>query len=205
MSLPEAFTAGLENAFNNYLALDPEALSRFSSMEGKVIAVEIQGLNEVLHLFPSSDGMMILNGFDGEADTTLSGTPMALARLGMTDNAAAVLFSGEVIISGDTRLGNQFKKVLAQVNIDWEEQLSHIVGDVAAHQLGNLARDFSHWFKRSKDSLFMDLGEYVQEESRLTPSNAELNKFIKDVDTLRNDVDRLEARIKRIKKNNDVD
>ena len=46
MSLPEVFIATLENAFNQYLSLDPEALPRFESMEGKVIAVEILGLNE---------------------------------------------------------------------------------------------------------------------------------------------------------------
>ncbi len=200
MSLPEVFIATLENAFNQYLSLDPEALPRFESMEGKVIAVEILGLNESVYLFPGADSIMVMSDFDGEADATISGSPIALAKLGVADDAASIMFSGEVKISGDTRLGNQFKKVLSQLNIDWEEQLSKFVGDVAAHQVGNAVQSFSKWFRRSKQSLELDVGEYLQEESRLIPTNAELNKFIKDVDVLREDVDRLQAHIERLKK-----
>ena len=199
MSLPEVFIATLENAFNQYLSLDPEALPRFESMEGKVIGIEILGLNESVYLFPGADGIMVMSDFDGEADATISGSPVALAKLGVAVDAASIMFSGEVKISGDTRLGNQFKKILSQLNIDWEEQLSNIVGDVAAHQVGNAVRSFSKWFKRSKQSLELDVGEYLQEESRLIPTNAELNKFIKDVDVLREGVDRLQAHIDRLK------
>ena len=199
MSLPQLFIANLESAFNHYLSLDAEALAKFADMEGRVIAIEIIGLDETLFIFPAADEFMILGNFDGEADTTLTGSPMALARLGMSDDAASILFAGEVKISGDTRLGNQFKKILSQMDIDWEEQLSRYVGDVVAHQLGNMARDFVGWFKRSQSSLLLDVGEYLQEESHLIPANAELNKFIRDVDLLREGVDRLEARIKRLK------
>lgn len=199
MSLPEIFTASLEKAFNQYLSFDPEAPQRLAALEGRVIAIEILGLNETLYLFPADDGVMVLGEFDADADTTISGTPLALAKLAVKDDAASVLFSGEVKISGDTRLGNQFKKILAQLDIDWEEQLAFYVGDVTAHQVGNLVRDASSWLHRSSRSLQLDLGEYLQEETRLSPSNAELNRFIKTVDTLRDDIDRLEARINRIK------
>jgi ubiquinone biosynthesis protein UbiJ len=200
MSLPQIFIATLENAINQYLSMDPEALSRFADMEGRVIAIHIIGINQSLYLFPGADGIMVLSEFDGEPDTTISGTPLALARLGVTDDAAAVLFSGEVKISGDTRLGNNFKKILAAIHIDWEEQLSTYVGDVLAHQLGNVARDFSQWFSRSSDALQKDVGEFLQEESRLLVTNAELDKFISDVDLFREALDRLDARISRIKK-----
>ena len=174
-------------------------------MHGRKFPNATQGINQSIYLFPGDDGIIILSDFDGEADTTLSGTPLALAKLGVSDDAASILFSGEVKISGDTRLGNQFKKILARTSIDWEEQLSQYVGDAVAHQLGNAVRDFSQWFARSKHSLQMDVGEYLQEESRLVPSNAELNRFVTDVDLLRESVDRLEARVSRIQKktNND--
>ena len=200
MSLPQIFIATLENAINQYLSLDPQGLSRFADLEGRVIAIHVEGINQSVYLFPGADGVMVLAEFDGEPDTTISGTPLALARLGVTEDAAGVLFSGEVKISGDTRLGNQFKKILGAIDIDWEEQLSVYLGDVLAHQLGNAAREFSSWFTRSADSLQKDVGEYLQEESRLLVTNAELDKFIRDVDMLREAVDRLDARVSRIKK-----
>ena len=198
MSLPQLFIASVETAFNRYLALDPEALSQLAGMEGKIVSIEIKGLNERLFLFPGDDGIMVLSDFDGDADTTLSGTPLALAKLSLSEDAAAVLFSGDVTISGDTRLGHQFKKILAQVNIDWEEQLSRLVGDITAHQIGNALRGFGQWFDRSKQSMELDLGEYLQEESRLLPARAEIDRFIHQVDELRESVDRLQARVQKL-------
>ena len=201
MSLPQLFIASIETAFNQYISLDQNALSRFEDMEGKVIEINFKGLNESLFLFPGIDGIMVMSDFDAQADTVLSGTPIALARLSMSENAVPVLFSGEVNISGDTRLGHQFKKILSQLDIDWEEQLSRYTGDLVAHQIGNVARGFSKWFSRSKDSMFMDVGEYLQEESHLIPSRAELDRFTNQVDDLRNATDRLQARIKKSQKN----
>ena len=123
---------------------------------------------------------------------------MALARLSLSKNAAPVLFSGEVVITGDARLGHQFKKILSQLDIDWEEQLSRYVGDLVAHQVGNTFRDISSWFSRSKDSMFMDAGEYLQEESRLIPAQAEIDRFNKQVDSLRDATERLQVRIKNL-------
>ena len=198
MSLPEILLASLETSINRYLALDPEKMAQFASLEGKVIAIDIKGIDESLYLYPGADGIMVMGDFDGEADTTLSGTPLALARLGLSENAAPVLFSGEVKIAGDSRLGHQFKRLLSEVNIDWEEQLSTYLGDVLAHQLGNVARDWNHWFQRSKQSLALDLGEYLQEESRMVATKAELDRFVSRVDQLREAVDRLDARIHKL-------
>jgi len=195
MSLPQLIIATFETAFNQYLSLDPEALPKFEAMEGKIIAVDIQGINQSLYLFPSADGMMVMSDFDGEADTRLAGSPVALAKLSLLKNTAPVLFSGEVVISGDTRLGRQFKKILSQVDIDWEEILSQYTGDMVAHKAGNMVREFSSWFNRGKQSMYMDSGEYLTEESLMSPSKAEINRFIADVDKLRQGVDRLQARI----------
>lgn len=198
MSLPEILLASLETSINRYLALDPEQMAQFASLQGKVIAIDIKGIDEQLYLYPGGDGIMVMGDYDGEADTTLSGTPLALARLGMADNAASVLFSGEVKIEGDSRLGHQFKRLLSEVNIDWEEQLSKYLGDVLAHQLGNVARNWNDWFKRSQQSLALDVGEYLQEESRMVATKAELDRFVNRVDQLREAVDRLDARIHKL-------
>jgi len=201
MSLPQLFIASIETAFNKYISLDPNALYRLEDMEGKVIEINIKGLNESLFLFPGMDGIMVMSDFDAQADATLCGTPIALARLSLSENAAPVLFSGEVSISGDTQLGHKFKKILSQLDIDWEEQVSRYTGDLVAHQLGNASRGFSKWFSRSKDSIFMDAGEYLQEESHLIPARAEIDKFVNQVDSLRTATDRLQARIKIFAKN----
>ena len=201
MDFTQAFSASIETALNRYISLDPEALSRFTPLEGKIIAVEIIGLNQTLCLFPSTDGFLVLSDFDGEADATISGTPVALIKLGLADDPKDLLFSGEVTLSGDTRLANQFSRLLSQLDIDWEELLAQNVGDIAAHKVGNVLRSVNHWFKRSTGSVSLDAGEYLQEEVHLSPSNAELRKYIRQVDEVREGVDRLAANIELLKNN----
>jgi ubiquinone biosynthesis protein UbiJ len=43
-----------------------------------------------------------------------------------------------------------------------------------------------------------NIREYLQEESRDVPSRYEVDRFVSDVNALRDDVDRLEARINRL-------
>ena len=197
MSVPALVLAGLEITLNRYLALDPETLSRLAGMTGKLIAVELRGVGITLYMAPHSGGIQLLREFDGSADAVISGTPMALARVGIGEERS-LLFAGEVEIRGDVTLGQRFESVLRELDIDWEEQLSHLVGDAAAHQVGNLVRDALQWGAKSVDTLGRDLTEYLQEESRQLPQRDEVNKFLAAVDVLRNDVERLDARVKRL-------
>ncbi len=200
MDLAQAFTASFESALNRYLSLDPEALPRFSSMEGKIIAIELQGLKQTLSLFPSADGFLVLADFDGEADAIISGSPMALAKLALADKPKEHLFNSEIKISGDTQLASQFSALLSQLDIDWEEILAQNIGDIAAHKLGNVLRGANQWIRRSTKSVCMDSGEYIQEEIHLSPANAELRKFIRQVDEVREATDRLKVKIDLLKK-----
>jgi ubiquinone biosynthesis protein UbiJ len=195
--VPALVLAGLEITLNRYLSLDPETLSRLAGMTGKLIAVELRGVGITLYMAPHSGGIQLLREFDGSADAVISGTPLALARVGIGDERS-LLFAGEVEIHGDVTLGQRFESVLRELDIDWEEQLSHLVGDAAAHQVGNLVRDALQWGAKSVDTFGRDLTEYLQEESRQLPQRDEVNKFLAAVDVLRNDVERLDARVKRL-------
>jgi len=197
VKLPPMLLAGLEVAINRYLAMDSASLARLGELSGKVIAVELRGLNLTLSMAPHSGGIQLLQDFAGTPDTVISGTPLALVRVGIGGDRAA-LFAGEAEIRGDVPLGQRFEAVLREIDIDWEEQLSQLVGDVAAHQVGNLVRDTLAWGAKSADTLRRDLGEYLQEESGQLPRPAEVQAFMAGVDTLRDDTARLEARIRRL-------
>ncbi len=200
MKAPQALLAAIEAAFNRYLALDPAALRRVGRLEGRVIAIELTGLDICLFLLPGRDGVQVVGHYEGEPDARLTGTPLALMRMGLSDDASRQLFAHGVEIRGDTELGQQFKQILDEVEIDWEEQLSRVTGDVAAHQIGRAARGLAGWGRQTADSLTRDLGEYLQEEARLVPGAAEVQRHIAEVDTLRADVDRLEARVQRLQR-----
>lgn len=195
-----AIAAVLETAINQVLALDPETVERLQTLHGNVIAIELTGLNVNLYLIPKDNGLNVYGQFEGEPDTVLSGTPIAMAKMGLAKEAGDVLFEGDVKISGDVELGQQFRDILDRLDIDWEEHLSHITGDIVANKVGNFVRGAMKWGKDTASTLGQDAAEYFQEESRDVPAPGEVEHFLKDVDTLRSDVDRMEARVVRLAK-----
>jgi ubiquinone biosynthesis protein UbiJ len=188
----------LSSAFNRYLALDPEAPDKLKAFDGKVICIEISGVDTELYLSIENNAVEIIQDIDVKPDTVISGSPASLFKLGLHRDSASLFFSGEVEIRGDTRLGRQFKALIAEMEIDWEEHLSTLTGDIAAHRLMTVFDRLAEWSKGATSNLTDDIGEYLQEESRDVVSGAEIDMFNQQVDRLRDDTDRLEARITRL-------
>jgi len=198
MSTREALFALIETAFNTWVRLDPEASPRLAPLHGKVICIRVLGFGLELYLIPGPDGVQIYPELDSPADCTLAGTPLALARLGKGERGQDELFAGRVSITGDTELGHRFGDILGRVDIDWTEQLAAIVGDIPAQSAGDRLKGTGEWLTQVSDTLRQDLGEYLQEEARLTPPRLEAEDFFADVDRLRDDLARLEARVARL-------
>ena len=135
-------------------------------------------------------------------DATLSGTPLSLLRLAGPAPEAA-LRGGAVHIEGDAEVAQTFSELLQAAQPDLEEELSRVVGDVAAHQIGNAARTALGFARRAHDTLLQNVSEYLQEEGRDVPNRTEAEEFLHGVDRLRDDVDRLEARLKLLEARND--
>lgn len=194
-----AALAGLEQALNAALALDPKTLERLARLQGRVIAIELKGTAVRLVLEPGAEGLRLMGHFDGEVDTTLRGAPFALLRMS-TGRTGEGMFSGEVEIDGDVELGQQIQRVLEKLDIDWEEHLARLSGDIIAHQIGNTVRGLFRWGERAAAHLGEDTADYLQEETETLPVPWEVEEFIEDVDTLRSGADRIEARVKRLQR-----
>jgi ubiquinone biosynthesis protein UbiJ len=84
---------------------------------------------------------------------------------------------------------------------DLEEEVAKWVGDVPAHALGEVVRGFGAWLARAGGALRMNTAEYLQEESRALPAPLEAQGFYSDVERLRDDVERLAARLALLERN----
>jgi ubiquinone biosynthesis protein UbiJ len=198
LQIPDAVLAVIEQALNHYLALDPEGAAAFTPLEGRIIAIELKDFGTRITIIPSAGQLQLFGGYDAEPDCLIRGTPLALARMGMAERKETQIIKGEVEISGDTTLAQAFSRALAGLDVDWEEQLARIIGDPFAHQVGNQVRAAAQWGRKASASLTADLQEYLQEEARLLPTRYEIDAFLAQVDTLRDDIERAEARIERI-------
>ena len=193
-----ALIAALEAAFNRWLKLDPEALPRLAALQGRVIALHISGLDLKVFFIPTSTGLTISMDYQTEPDVTIRGSAMALSKLALSEDASKAFLESGVTLEGDFKTGQRFSEILRTVDIEWEELLSQVVGDIVAHQMGEAARSTQGWLKDTAQAMRLNTREYLQEESRVLPADAELTYYLDAVDTLRADADRLEARIQRL-------
>lgn len=207
MKIPTPFLSTIETAINAWLKVDRETLPRFAELNGKIIRLHITGLDLNLYFLPSKSGIQVLGNYPNEedggiVDATIHGSPMALIKLGTSSNAGETMLKNDVEIDGDMHVAETFSAILNEVDIDWEELLSKLVGDIVAHQAGQVARGASSWFKETFEAMKLNTGEYISEESKLSPADAEIQQYMNEVDDIRMGVDRVASRINNLIENN---
>lgn len=185
----------LEVLINQALALDEVAQQSMAKLAGKTLLIQIEGTPFKWFFAPQTDGFLQMPSSVEFPDAVISGMPFSLLRL---LSEPTLLTTGIATLSGEMKVAQSFMTVFAQLQIDWEEQLSHVVGDVVAHQIGNLARNTQQYTQKTVQTLQQNTVEYLQEESRFLPTQPELELFYNEVDMVRSDVARLEKRLERL-------
>ena len=184
----------LESTLNRNIAASSSARSLCARLAGKSLRLQLTGLPVEILLCAEAERIQLSTNSVLAADATLSGSPIGLLTLAQQTSTAS-LSGTSVRITGDAEVAQAFSQLLKQIKPDLEEELSRIMGDVAAHQIGNTVRSVFGFGRRLGDTLLQNIGEYLSEEGRDIPSKTEAEEFIRDVDTLRDDAERFEARL----------
>ena len=194
----------MEKLVNDVLQTDPDLLSDVAAMDGKVMAIELVGPDKMIYIIPragETGGVHFQADHSGDVHVLIKGSPFALLKMARQKDGQPTTFDGDVEISGDLALGQHLQQMIRRLDLDWEELLSHKIGDIAAHQVGNVFRSLSSWARDSHESMEQNIGEYLRIEVEITPNRAEIDRFLNNVDDLRNDVDRIGQRITRLVRN----
>lgn len=189
----------LEEVINRGIRASGEATRLCRRLSGRQLLIDPLGLPGFLRVTAADDDLRLSLTDDPASDCTIRGLPITLLRAGMSGTATG-LRQGAAEVAGDPGVAQDFQRLLDLAKPDWEEELSRIVGDIAAHQLGNLARGLVQWGRKAADTLAQDSGEFLTEESRNIPTRFEIEEFLDEVDRLRDDVDRFAARLERVEK-----
>ena len=185
-------SATLDNLLNRGLPRSPRARQLCAELEGKSVAIEIRAITRLR--VASTGQTLTVTRDDAPADATLTGGPLSLLALA-GESPDAVLQRGAVAIGGDAELAQKFRELARLLRPDLEEELSLLLGDVPAHQLGRLARLGLNWSRKAASTTLANLAEYLgHERADLVPRN-EGEQFLRGVDAVREGVDRLAARI----------
>lgn len=179
---------------NRQIEASTPARALCEELDGRVFAVRVIDTTLAAYFVICPRRVSLHASVDGDADAIISGSLVSLARLAAT-NDEALIREGLIELRGDAVLMSAFRRLLGYGRPDLEEELSGLVGDVAAHGVGEFFRGTRQWGRETRRTISQNIVEYFQEESRALPSRYEADTFRKQVQTLRDDVARFEARL----------
>jgi len=190
----EALLQPITRVLNRNIRESTRASELCSRLDGKLIAIRVRDTGLAGYFEIGRDALHLSTRHDGEPDVVITGSLVALALMAGED----AIRDGSLDLSGDAATAQYFQELLTHARPDIEEELSAVIGDTAAHGLGEFSRAVGRWARETRSIMGDNIREYLQEESRDVPSRYEVEQFARNVNQLRDDVDRLAARIGRL-------
>jgi len=99
-------------------------------------------------------------------------------------------------VTGNAEFATALSFVLKNLRWDAEEDLSKLVGDIAAHRIVGGVSAAAVWQKQATQNFAENIAEYLGEEARLLTPISELTDFRQDMADFSNRLARLETRVK---------
>ena len=161
---------------------------------GKVVQFEIAFVKTNLLIL--EDGSLSIAGETATPEANIHAPPSLVLRILAGDETAKT----QIKIDGDTHLAAEFGKVLALMRWDVEEDLSKVVGVIAANKTVIGAKKVAQEAKKQSINLAEMLTEFWQEERPILAKKRHINQFNQEVDTLRSDLARCEKRLQKLSK-----
>lgn len=178
-------------ALNRLLEKEPWAARRLATFAGRCVELRGPPLPAVRFTIAPT-GRVEPGGVDPSLVITLRPeTLVALAR-----GEEHLLRS--VLVEGDARLADEVMLLVRHLRWDFEEDLSRLVGDVAARRMAELARSFAAWQADAAQRLAGAGAAFAADEARWLVRRAELDALAAEVGRLRDALERLDKRIERL-------
>lgn len=179
---------------NRVLRDHPLAGERLQRFAGKIARLQSGPFD--LRLTVTGDGGVEVAPGAAEPDLFIRVPPALLPRLGAAEEAAFK----EVAFEGNAEFAQEVSYLARNLKWDVEEDLSRVAGDIVAHRIVSGARGLHAWSREARERLGANVQEYLTEERPALVPHRDAEAFIRDVDTLRDDVARLEKRIGLLKR-----
>ncbi|HEU0277535.1 MAG TPA: SCP2 sterol-binding domain-containing protein [Rhodanobacteraceae bacterium] len=189
-------------ALNRLVALDPETRGAIGKLEGRRIGVHLGG-PEIAVAIAARHGTLQIEpppGAGGDAsanDFEVNATPGALLAMAL-NGAGGAPRAGKVEIAGDAELAQRVQKLARDYQPDFEAAFATVFGEVAGTAIARGLHDAVAWTREGARHFRDDAVDWLRDEAQLTVPAAEMETFLDGVDGLRERVERLAARVRRL-------
>ncbi len=184
-------------AINHLLRRESWARERLLPFAGRIARLEVPPTGVTLAVTSAGE---VAAADNVEPDVTL--TVAAASVLDVLRDPQAAATSTQV--TGDGEFAEAISYLFTHLRWDVEEDLSKVVGDLAAHRIASFGRDMAQMPGRVVDSVARSVSAYLREERGTVPSRSEVESFNQAVNTLRDDTARLEKRLERLQAQSDA-
>lgn len=189
------FLSMLTKAINFYLKMDAMSSQRLAKLQGNIITIELLPLHIIFQCTFDLQGILLKTDTFADSHAYIKGTPLQMAGMLINKQDRQRFFMDDLIIEGDAELGQQVVSLFDELHIDREAYLAQLLGDVPGYHANQLIHNVSNWLRQSHENVLQNINEYCHEEAAWFPSREALNDFFCEIDTLRMDADRIEAKI----------
>jgi len=162
-------------------------MARLRLHAGKSLQLRLPLTSAVLSI--QEDGSFAPAEPGARADATLIPNPLAW----LTSSDARFITGGE-----DAVLAKELAETLGEMRWDVEEDLSRVLGDIAAHRLVSTATDVLEWHRNAAETIARSWVEHWQEESPMLAQPGQVHAFFNEVGKLHDRVEQLEQKIKQL-------
>ncbi len=193
-SISAAITASIESVINTAFKYDPASQQKIAEITD-VLAIESTAPALTIYCHGTSDGVRIMSHCEAPTATQLIGTPLALISL---LKKPTTLAGSGVELVGSVGLLQRWQAILNDLDIDWEDAISNVLGDIAGPMAGKIISSGLNWSRQQNAEQARLLKEYITEELKVTPSKAEITGFSEAVGEIKMDAERLQARFSQL-------
>ncbi len=170
--------------------LDEKSLIPLKPHIGKIICFRIDHLDP-LYFRIVDEGLEVQEQTPNHCDTTFSGPMNAFITMILTKKGT---HSG-LHIKGDIDCAKALYDCWDHLEVDWEDKLSRVVGDNMAHLIMQFVQHSKQWATQNAQARTQDMGAYLQDEINFLPTQVDVKALFQNIDILRHDVERFEAKL----------
>lgn len=168
------------------LKLDPGTRARLQELNGKCIAFI---LRDQVPYYPDGITIFVL--------PTTSGIELSANNASIAD-ASISLFASDLLpllqradvpehllVEGDHELLLKILEIVKQIDLDWEQAIAPVTGDVLAHQIGSRIRDTEKWLSQSFQEARRLANEYMDEELPIAKQSPPFKPFFEGMEKIK--------------------
>ncbi len=188
----QALPAPLMAAVNHLLAQAAWAREKLAPFAGHAAQIKLPPFEAAFLI--GEDGHISAPAAEAELEVSIS-LPATTPLLALQGKDAVMRAAR---IEGSAEFAETLGFVIRNLRWDAEEDLSTVIGDIAAHRIVAGTREFAAWQQQAAQNFAENFAEYFTEEQPLIARRDAIADFSADIDRLRDDVARLEKRLQRL-------